>query len=77
MGTCVTLWFRNPCNIRKKCYVASASKNIPYIVAALHKVTITKINFHPCGLFDNWENGTKRLLTAADFVTIVAGMPVE
>ena len=31
----VTLCFHNLCNIRKKCHVASASKNIPRVAAAL------------------------------------------
>ena len=54
---------------------------------AFHKVTITKRNFHPSGLFDNWGTGARRLLTvereeasifqAADFATTVADMFVE
>ena len=32
LATRTTLWFHNPCNIRKKCHVASASKNIPRVL---------------------------------------------
>ena len=33
-----TFWFHNPCNIREKCCVASASKNVPCVAEALPEV---------------------------------------
>ena len=52
-----------------------------------HKVTIAKRNFHPSGLFDDWGNEARRLLTvekeeasifqAADLTTTMADMFIE
>ena len=54
---------------------------------ALHKVTITKINFHPSGLFENCWLGARTFLTvereeasispAANLATTIADMFVE
>ena len=35
LATLATFWFHNLCNISKKCCVASASKNVPRVGAAL------------------------------------------
>ena len=35
LGTRATFWFPNPCNIRMKCCVASASKNLPRVAVTL------------------------------------------
>ena len=58
--------------------------NLARLSTALRKVTIAKRNFHPSGLFDDWGNGARRLLTvekeeastllAADLATTVAEM---
>ena len=60
---------------------------LPLLSTALHKGTITKRNFHPSGLFDDWGNGARRLLTVrkeqastfqdADLATTVADMFIE
>ena len=57
------------------------------VSTALHKVTIAKRNIHPSGLFDDWGNGARRLLTvekdeastfqASDLATTVADMFIE
>ena len=57
---------------------------LPHLPTALHKVTIAKRNFHSSGLFDDWDNGAKRLLTVekdeastfqlADLATTAADM---
>ena len=60
---------------------------LPHLSTSLHEVRIAKRNFHLSGLFDNWGNGARRLLTiekeeasifqAADLATTVADMFVE
>ena len=41
LAICATFWFHNPCNIRRKCCVASASKNVARVAAAKHCAIFT------------------------------------
>ena len=44
MATRATLWFHNSCNMRKKCCVANASKNVARVAAALLRIRLVIIN---------------------------------
>ena len=49
LATRATFWCHNPCNIRKKCCVASASKNVPRAAAALEplqSIIVKQALFH-------------------------------
>ena len=37
LATRAAFWFHNPCNIRKKCCVASESKIVAHVAAALDR----------------------------------------